>query len=185
VPTPDDTADATGAGPAAAGPRSARTEARGKTGAPSAARQKPERPRDRLGRPLDWDAENELVLEDYDSLSLAENHELARQHVRAGRYFPAHEAWETAWKQARGTDDAEFYKGLSQMGAGYVHLLRGNAHGAKTLLRRASHRVGGYPDGHRGIATSTLREKLDADADAVERGDLVPGEHVTFDPPIV
>lgn len=181
--TPDDTADETGDGDV--GPRPGRAEARGKTGLPSPARQKPERPRDRLGRPLDWDAENELVLEDYDSLSLAQNHELGRDHVRAGRFFPAHEAWETAWKQARGTDDAEFYKGLSQMGAGYVHLLRGNAHGATTLLRRAARRVGGYPDGHRGVATGALREKLDADADAVERGDLVPGEQVTFDPPVV
>ena len=183
--TPDDTAAGTGAGDAIDGPRAPRAEATGKTGVPSASRQKPERPRDRLGRPLDWDAPNELVLEDYDSLSLAENHELARQHVRAGRYFPAHEAWETAWKQARGTDDAEFYKGLSQMGAGYVHLQRGNAHGGKTLLRRASRRVGAYPDGHRGVATGALREKLDSDADAVERGDLVPGERVTFDPPAV
>ena len=63
----------------------------------------------------------------------------------AGRWFPAHEAWETAWKQARGTGDEELFKGLSQMGAGYVHLLRGNAHGAMTLLRRAAGRVGALP----------------------------------------
>ena len=160
-------------------------EATGKTGSPSPARQKPERPRDRLGRPLDWGATNELELEDYDSLSLVANHELAREHVRAGRYFPAHEAWETAWKQARGTADAEFFKGLSQMGAGYVHLLRGNAHGAKTLLRRASRRVRAYPDGHHGIATAALYDNLEADAAAVERGDLVPGEDAVFDRPLV
>jgi len=160
-------------------------EATGKTGAPSPTRTKPERPRDRLGRPLDWDAMNELELEDFDSKSLRENHELARVYVREGRYFPAHEAWETAWKQARGTPDAEFYKGLSQLGAGYVHLLRGNAHGAKTLMRRASRRVGSYPDGHLGVATTAVHDKLEADADAVERGDLVPGEGVIFDPPVV
>jgi hypothetical protein len=160
-------------------------EAAGKTGVPSPKRQKPERPRDRLGRPLDWGATNELELEDYDSLSLEANHQLAREHMRAGRFFPAHEAWETAWKQARGTDDAEFFKGLSQMGAGYVHLLRGNAHGTKTLLRRASGRLRRYPDGHHGIATNALHDKLEADAAAVERGDLVPGEDVTFDLPVV
>jgi hypothetical protein len=162
-----------------------REEAKGKTGLPSETRTKPERPRDLLGRPLDWDAENQLVLEDYDALGIEENHELARAHVRAGRYFPAHEAWETAWKQARDTADAEFFKGLSQMGAGYVHLLRGNAHGAVTLLRRASGRVGAYPDGHRGIPTVALRDRLEADAVAVGTGDLVPGEDVTFDPPPV
>lgn len=160
-------------------------EATGKTGVPSPTRQKPERPRDRLGRPLDWGATNELELEDYDSLTLEANHELGRAHVREGRYFPAHEAWETAWKQARGTDDAEFFKGLSQMGAGYVHLLRGNAHGAKTLLRRASRRIHAYPDGHHGVATTALFEKLEADAEAVERGGLVPGEDAVFERPIV
>ncbi len=160
-------------------------EAKGKTGVPSAGRQKSERPRDLLGRPLDWDAVNELVLEDYDALSLAQNHELGREHTRAARYFAAHEAWETAWKQARGTADAEFFKGLSQMGAGYVHLQRGNAHGAVTLLRRASGRVRAYPDGHHGIHTQALYDKLEADAARVERGALVPGAHVRFHPPDV
>jgi hypothetical protein len=160
-------------------------EATGKTGMPSQTRNKPERPRDRLGRPLDWDAENELELEDYDSFSIERNHELGREYVRTERYFPAHEAWETAWKQARGTDEAEFFKGLSQMGAGYVHLQRGNTHGTITLLRRASGRIAAYPDGHRDVSTQALHDRLEDDAAAVERGDLVPGATVTFDPPDV
>lgn len=157
-------------------------EATGKTGMPSAKRQKPERPRDSLGRPLGWDATNELELEDYDTLPIERNHELGRDAMRAGRFFPAHEAWETAWKQARGTDDAEFYKGLSQMGAGYVHFRRGNVHGSITLMRRASGRVVRYPDGHLGIHTQALHDRLEADAAAVERGDLVPGPDVHLEP---
>jgi uncharacterized protein len=157
----------------------------GKAGVPSESRLKPERPRDRLGRPLAWDATNELEMEDYDRRSAEENHELGRAHALAGRYFPAHEAWETAWKQARGTGDEEFFKGLSQMGAGYVHLLRGNAHGAITLLRRAASRVTRYPDPHRGISTKALTEQLEADARRVSDGDLIPGEHATFEPPAV
>jgi uncharacterized protein len=160
-------------------------EAKGKTGLPSPTRRKPRRPRDLLGRPLDWDATNELILEDFDAFSLDKNHELGRGYVRTGRFFPAHEAWETAWKQARGTQDAEFFKGLSQMGAGYVHLLRGNAHGAITLLRRAAGRVVRYPEGHRGIATQALHDRLEADASAVERGTMVPGPDVVFEPPEV
>jgi Domain of unknown function (DUF309) len=160
-------------------------EATGKTGVPSQTRNKQERPRDRLGRPLAWDAEGELVMEDYDELSMEDNDRLGREAVAAGRWFPAHEAWETAWKQARGTGDEELFKGLSQMGAGYVHLLRGNAHGAMTLLRRAAGRVGAYPDGHRGIATLVLRDKLLADASRVEHGELVPGEEAAFEAPTV
>lgn len=159
-----------------------REEATGKTGRPTPTRHKPERPRDRLGRPLPWGAQSEIVLEDFDSLSLDENHELGRGHARAGRWFAAHEAWETAWKQARDTDEAELFKGLSQMGAGYVHLFRGNAHGAATLLRRAAMRIAPYEEGRRGVPTKTLAARLEADASAVDRGDLVPGEGATIAP---
>ena len=120
-----------------------------------------------------------LALEDFDSLSLERNHELGITHARAGEWFPAHEAWETAWKQARDTEEAELFKGLSQMGAGYVHLFRGNAHGAATLLRRAARRISKYQDGSRGISTTALAERLLADADAVDRGGLEPGEGAT------
>ncbi|MEX0991556.1 MAG: DUF309 domain-containing protein [Actinomycetota bacterium] len=153
-----------------------RQEATGKTGLPSEQRNKPERPRDALGRPQPWDAENALHLEDFDSLSRDENHRLAVEHFNAGRYFPAHEAWETAWKQSRDTDDAEFFKGLSQMGAGYVHLLRGNAHGAHKLLTRAASRIAPYPNGQRGVDTQVVADRCEADAAAVQAGLLVPGE---------
>jgi uncharacterized protein len=159
-------------------------EAKGKSGRPRSERLKPERPRDELGRPQPWSAENRLHLEDFDSLSMQENHRLGVEHFNAGRYFPAHEAWETAWKQARDTDDAEFFKGLSQLGAGYTHLLRGNRHGAFTLLRRAAGRVSRYPRGHHGIDTEAVSTRAEADADAVERGDVEPGV-APVDPPRV
>jgi hypothetical protein len=160
-------------------------EAIGKTGVPSDKRQKPARPRDPLGRPLPWGEESQLQLPDFDAHTIEENHELGRRFVREGNWFGAHEAWETAWKQARGTGDEELFKGLSQMGAGYVHLLRGNAHGAKTLLRRAERRIGSYADGSRGVRTKQLAAKLELDASRVDRGELVPGEGATFDPPDV
>ena len=162
-----------------------RDEARGKTGRPTETRNKPERPRDRLGRPQPWGAENTLDLEDFDALPLEENDRLGREHLNAGRFFPAHEAWETAWKQARDTPDAEFYKGLSQLGAGYVHLLRGNAHGAAKLLRRGAGRVGGYPEGPRGVDTTGVAAAAEALADAVEHGRVKPGEDAVFEPPVI
>ncbi len=162
-----------------------REEATGKTGKPTPSRNKPERPRDHLGRPQPWGTPSTLHLEDYDALTLEENHALGRAHFNAGRFFPAHEAWETAWKQARDTDDAELFKGLSQLGAGYVHLLRGNAHGAVTLLRRAASRVGRYPAGHLGVACPSVAEGAEADAARVERGELRPGEAAEARPPTV
>jgi hypothetical protein len=160
-------------------------EAKGKSGRPTPSRNKPQRPRDLLGRPQAWGAPNSLVLEDFDALSLEENHRLGREHLSAGRYFPAHEAWETAWKQARDTNDAEFFKGLSQLGAGYVHLLRGNAYGAVRLLRRAAGRLRGFPPGHLGVDTAGVAAMAEALAEGVERGDVRPGEEASFEPPIL
>jgi uncharacterized protein len=132
---------------------------------------KPKRPRDELGRPLPHDAENLLELEDYDSLTLEENHRLGKEHLNAGRFFPAHEAWETCWKQAKGTKEAEFFKGLSQIGAGYTHLYRGNLHGAFTLLRRGAGRLLPYGDAHRNIEPRKLAAAAMAHALYLEEAD--------------
>jgi hypothetical protein len=66
-----------------------------------------------------------------------------------------------------------------------VHLLRGNAHGAMTLLRRASIRIARYPDGERGLQTMALAARLEDDALAVEAGLLAPGPDAVFEPPDV
>ena len=150
-------------------------EAIGKTGVPSTTRNKRERPRDPLGRPQPWDAPDALEMPDFDALTVKENHELARTYAHQGRWFPAHEAWETAWKKSKGTGDEELFKGLSQMGAGYVHLLRGNQHGAVTLLARAARRLSSYPPGSHGVATADLAARLEADIARIETGAFVPG----------
>jgi len=107
-------------------------------------------------------------MEDYEALSLEDDHRLGIEHLNAERFFPAHEAWEAAWKKVKQTDDAEFFKGLSQLGAGYVHLQRGNQHGAFTLLRRGAGRVAKYEDGHRGVDTEELSATALAQADEIE-----------------
>lgn len=162
-----------------------REEATGKTGQPQPERLKPERPRDELGRPQPWGAENRLHLPDFDANPLEENHRLGIELLTRGDYFGAHEAWETAWKQSRDTDEAEFFKGLSQLGAGWTHLLRGNAHGAVTLLRRGTSRVERYPQGHRGIDTTALAQRAEHDAAAIEAGTLTPGGDAPIAPPAV
>jgi uncharacterized protein len=128
---------------------------------------KTERPRDELGRPLPWGEENRLELEDFDALSQQENHRLGIRHFNEGRFFEAHEAWETAWKQGRGTGDEEFFKGLSQLGAGYVHYRRGNPHGAHTLIRRGTGRIGRYGPTHHGVDVERLVVEAERHAEEI------------------
>jgi hypothetical protein len=145
--------------------------------------EKTRRPRDELGRHLPWGQENRLHLEDFDALSLEENHRLGIEHFDAGRFFPDHEAWETAWKQVRGTPDEEFFKGLSQLGAGYTHYRRGNPHGAFTLLRRGLRRIRPYGPGHRGIDVAALADEAEAHASAIEGNDRRGQGLPQIDPP--
>jgi uncharacterized protein len=145
--------------------------------------EKTRRPRDELGQLLPWDAENRLHLEDFDALPVEENHRLGIAHFNAGRFFPAHEAWETAWKQVRGEDDEEFYKGLSQLGAGYTHYRRGNPHGAHTLMRRALSRIERYGPAHGGIDVARLVAEVRDQAAAVEAADRSGGLMPPVEPP--
>lgn len=135
---------------------------------PTSPPQKKERPRDELGRPLPRGSENRLHLEDYDNLPPEENHRLAVEHFNAGRFFPAHEAWESAWRRLKGTGDEEFFHGLAQLGAGFTHYLRGNPHGARMLLRRAVERIKPYGPRHRGVDIRALTEATSAVAESIE-----------------
>ncbi len=148
-------------------------------------RPKAERPRDELGRPLPAGAANRLELPDFDALSLEQNHVLAMELFDAGNYFGAHEAWETCWQQARGTDDEEFFKGLSQLGAGYTHYRRGNAHGAQTLLGRALSRIGGRGSPHLGIDVDALASAVAPHAAAFTRAELDGASPPEVAPPLI
>ncbi|HEX2031501.1 MAG TPA: DUF309 domain-containing protein [Actinomycetota bacterium] len=152
---------------------------------PRAPRPKTSRPRDELGRPLPRGADNRLQLEDFDALPLEENHRLGRAHFNGGRFFPAHEAWETAWKQAKGTPEEEFFKGLSQLGAGYVHWRRGNPHGARTLLRRGVSRIRAFGPAHRGVDVEAVVEAASAHAEAFDAVERSGGALPEVSPPTV
>jgi predicted metal-dependent hydrolase len=147
--------------------------------------QKRERPRDELGRPLKWGAENRLVMEDFDALSREENHRLAAQHFNAGRFFQAHEAWETCWKQSKGTEDEEFFKGLSQLGAGYTHYLRDNPHGARTLMERGLRRILPHAPKHHGIDVEALAAVVRSHADAIGAAERAGKGMPEIAPPII
>lgn len=122
---------------------------------------KPERPRDEFGRPLPPGESNRLDLPYFDEMTLEECHEEAIRLFNTGNYFGAHEAWETCWGYAKGTDEEEFFKGLAQLGAGYTHWMRGNPHGVVALLGRAAARIEDRGPTHRGIDAVTFRERLD------------------------
>ncbi|MDA1010454.1 MAG: DUF309 domain-containing protein [Chloroflexi bacterium] len=129
---------------------------------PLAPAMKPERPRDEFGRPLPAGSENRLDLPWFDEMTLDECHAEAVRLFDEGNYFGAHEAWETCWSYAKGTDEVEFFKGLAQLGAGYTHWMRGNPHGVIALLGRAIERIGEHGSPYRGVDIDAFRARLEA-----------------------
>jgi predicted metal-dependent hydrolase len=69
----------------------------------------------------------------------------ARDLVRQGRPFAAHEVLEARWK-AGPDDERDLWQGLAQLCVGLTHAARGNAIGADRLLERGAARLERYDD---------------------------------------
>jgi hypothetical protein len=108
----------------------------------AAGRARQARPRDALGRPLPYGAVGvEPVSEE--PLPAMETIAVARDLVRQGRTFSAHEVLEARWK-AGPESERELWQGLAQLCVGLTHAARGNAVGATRLLERAAGRLEAY-----------------------------------------
>jgi len=69
----------------------------------------------------------------------------------AGRFFESHEVLEADWLPRRRGPDGDFYKGLIQLGAAFVHLEKGRPGPAAALLRLARGHLAKYPVVHQGF----------------------------------
>jgi hypothetical protein len=65
-------------------------------------------------------------------------------HFNSGRFWEAHEAWETIWLVAE-SDIEQFLQGLIQMAAAYHHIQRRTYRGAPRLFAAALNRLDAFP----------------------------------------
>jgi predicted metal-dependent hydrolase len=86
--------------------------------------------------------------------------ELGIALFNAGEYWKAHEALEAAWRAERG-EARHLYRGLLQVGVGYLHVQRRNYAGAMKLYHRSQHWLGPFPDHCRGIDVRQLKADFD------------------------
>ena len=101
------------------------------------------RPRDELGRPLDYGEVGVEPLPEVLDLSPGESLEMAQELLDEGRPFMAHEVLESAWKSAP-PDERDLWQGLAQIAVAVTHAKRGNVAGAVTLLERALSKLSPY-----------------------------------------
>lgn len=129
------------------------------------------RPRDAYGRPLPHGAEGEERVPDDYAAAPAEALAEAQRLLDTDRPFHAHEVLEAAWKAAPETE-RELWQGLAQLAVGFTHVRRGNAEGARSLLRRAADRIAAYDSAPYAIAAVALAQEARALAGRIERDGL-------------
>lgn len=114
------------------------------------------RPRDALGRPLPYGSTGVDPVPE-EPLSPLDTIEAARELVRVGRPFSAHEVLEARWKAAP-EQERDLWQGLAQLCVGLTHDARGNHLGAARLFERGAGRLTTY----RGTSLPTHLLDLDA-----------------------
>lgn len=81
------------------------------------------------------------------------------EHLRAGRWFEAHEELEAAWRAAA-TGERDFYQGLVHVAVAWYQHGRGNRVGTERQLEKALRRLAAYEPAHRGVDVAALRAQL-------------------------
>ncbi|WP_437282081.1 DUF309 domain-containing protein [Sorangium sp. So ce375] len=99
---------------------------------------------------------------------------------RAGRFFEAHELWETGWRDEADPVRKTFLQGLILVAAALHKLTRMRSpSGAVRLLAKARARLAGMPEGMGGLAMGLLVDDITRAAAAIEQ--LARGERTELD----
>jgi predicted metal-dependent hydrolase len=76
----------------------------------------------------------------------------------AGQFWECHETLEDIWRREPGPV-RDLYRGILQVGVGFLHLRRGNFRGAVSLLRRGLERLERLPPACQGVDVADLRHR--------------------------
>jgi hypothetical protein len=93
------------------------------------------------------------------------------EHIRAGRFFEAHEELELAWRAAA-PEERDFYQGLVHAAVAWYQAGRGNTVGATRQLEKGLRRLEPYEPVHRGVDVAAIRQQLRAAQEVVLGGSL-------------
>lgn len=96
---------------------------------------------------------------------------LGLEHVRAGRFFEAHEELETAWRTA---DPAErdFFQGLVHVAVAWYQAGRGRPVATARQLEKAARRLGPFAPAHRGVEVADVLAQVERARERVAAGSL-------------
>jgi len=99
---------------------------------------------------------------------MADAYKAGLEHIRAGRFFEAHEELEIAWRAAA-AEERDFYQGLVHVAVAWYQAGRGKPVATERQLEKALRRLAAYEPSYRGVDVRALRIQL---AELVQTLDL-------------
>ncbi|HET6945818.1 MAG TPA: DUF309 domain-containing protein [Gaiellaceae bacterium] len=93
------------------------------------------------------------------------------EHIRAGRYFEAHEELELVWRAAA-PEERDFYQGLVHVAVAWYQAGRGRPVATGRQLEKAARRLSPYAPSHRGVDVAAVLAQVDRARQIVASGEL-------------
>lgn len=104
---------------------------------------------------------------------MADPYKTGLEHIRAGRFFEAHEELELVWRAAP-AEERDFYQGLVHVAVAWYQAGRGNRVGTERQLEKAIRRLEAYEPVHLGVDVAALRAQLEALLETLDLGGRQP-----------
>lgn len=128
-------------------------------------------------------------------LNTLEGNEMDRHYAAYFRcfnerlYYEAHEVLEVLWLPRRRQGDGNFYKGLIQLAAAFVHLQKNRLQPAAALLCRAEYHLRLYPPLHHGLDVGAVVKTIQWWLGQIEAGQfdtnpLTPDKYPKLEEPV-
>ena len=92
-------------------------------------------------------------------------------HIRAGRFFEAHEDLEIVWRAAP-AGERDFYQGLVHVAVAWYQAGRGRPVATASQLEKAARRLGPYAPAHRGVDVADVLAQVEEARALVADGSL-------------
>jgi predicted metal-dependent hydrolase len=92
-------------------------------------------------------------------------------HIRAGRFFEAHEELELVWRAAA-AEERDFYQGLVHVAVAWYQAGRGRPVATARQLEKAARRLGPFAPAHRGIDVASVLAQVESARAIVAGGSL-------------
>jgi predicted metal-dependent hydrolase len=102
---------------------------------------------------------------------MADPYKAGLEHIRAGRFFEAHEELEVVWRAAPAAE-RDFYQGLVHVAVAWYQAGRGRPVATASQLGKAARRLASFAPEHRGVDVAEVLAQVERAREIVLSGSL-------------